>query len=110
MTRQSMRFGNSLGALALTFTLSFMMTPEVLAQEAACQTHASLATLLEERFAEKPVAAGLESGGRLIELFASADSTSWTMVTTTPAGESCVMAAGEYWLELKRPAIDSPQV
>ncbi len=110
MTRQSMRFGNSLGALALTFTLSFMMTPEVSAQEAACQTHASLATLLEERYAEKPVAAGLESGGRLIELFASADSTSWTMVTTTPAGESCVMAAGEYWLELERPAIDSPQV
>ncbi len=110
MTRQSMRFGNSLGALALAFTLNFMMTPEVLAQEAACQTHAGLATLLEERFAEKPVAAGLESGGRLIELFASADNTSWTMVTTTPAGESCVMAAGEYWLELKRPAIDSPQV
>ncbi len=110
MTRRSMRFANSLGALALAFTQMAMMAPGVSAQEAACQTRAGLASLLEERYAEKPVAAGLESGGRLIELFASADSTSWTMVRTTPAGESCVMAAGEYWLELQRPAIDSPQV
>ena len=117
MTRRSMRIDNPrgaligiLGALVPVFTLVFMMTPEVSAQEAACQTHAGLATLLEERYAEKPVAAGLEAGGRLIELFASADNTSWTMVTTTPAGESCVMAAGEHWLEFKRPAIDGPQV
>ena len=44
----------------------------------------------------------------LIELFTSADNDSWTMVMTMPAGESCVIAVGEYWLETKRPALDGP--
>ena len=114
MTRQSMRFQNPRAALtgifgALAFALMVATAPEASAQAAVCQAHDSLARLLEERFAEKPVAAGLGSGGRLIEVFASADSASWTMVATTPAGESCVMAAGEYWLDIERPAIDGPQ-
>ncbi|MEE8443882.1 MAG: hypothetical protein V3S44_00945 [Alphaproteobacteria bacterium] len=117
MTRRSKRIDNPrgaligiLGALVPVLTVIFLMAPEASAQQATCQARAGLATLLEERYAEKPVAAGLEAGGRLIELFASADSTSWTMVTTTPAGESCVMAIGEHWLEMKRPANDGPQV
>ncbi len=115
MTRQFMRFHKPrgvltgiFGALALVLTLSFGSTLEASAQTAVCQTHDSLAKQLEERYAEKPVAAGLDAGGRLIVLFASADSASWTMVMTTPAGESCVMAVGEHWQEIKRPAIDGP--
>lgn len=115
MTRQIKRFNDPrgalagiFGALALALTLMFVMTSEAPAQAAACQTHDSLAKQLEERYAEKPVAAGLDAGGRLIVLFTSADSASWTMVMTTPAGESCVMAVGEYWREIKRPAIDGP--
>ncbi len=115
MTRQFMRFHNPrgaltgfFGALALMLALMFVLTPEAPAQAAVCQTHDSLAKQLEERYAERPVAAGLDAGGRLIVLFASADSASWTMVMTTPAGESCVIVVGEYWQELKQPAIDGP--
>ena len=115
MTRQFMRFQNPrgaltgiFGALALVLTVSVATTPEAAAQSAACRTDGGLAKLLEERYAERPVAAGLDSGGRLVELFASADSASWTMVITTPAGESCVMAVGEHWQEIKRPAITGP--
>ena len=96
------------GAVGLMLTLLYVMTPEASAQAGACRSRDSLAKLLEERHAEKPVAAGLEAGGRLIELFASADNESWTMVMTMPAGESCVMAVGKYWLENMRPAVDGP--
>ena len=115
MTRQFMLFHivrNALigiaGVVGLTLTLVYVTTTDASAQTAACQTRDSLVELLEERFAEQPVAAGLEASGRLIELFVSADNDSWTMVMTMPAGESCVLAIGEYWLETKRPAIDGP--
>jgi hypothetical protein len=96
------------GAFGLMLTLVYVMTSEASAQTAACQSRDSLVELLRERYAERPAAAGLEATGRLIELFTSADNDSWTMVMTMPAGESCVIAVGEYWLETKRPVIDGP--
>jgi hypothetical protein len=98
------------GGLALGLALIFVMASEASAQTSGCQAHENLARLLEERFAEHPVAAGLEASGLLIELFASADSASWTLVTTTPAGESCVIAVGEHWLGVKPPAVEGPHV
>lgn len=115
MTRQFMLFHivrNALigivGVVGLTLTLVYVMTTEASAQAATCQSRDSLVKLLEDRYSERPVAAGLETSGRLIELFASVENQSWTMVMTEPAGESCVLAVGEHWLEMKQPAIDGP--
>ena len=117
MTRQSMRchincgvLTGIVGALALGLALMFVMAPKTSAQSPDCLARDSLAKLLEERYSETPVAAGLEAGGRLIELFISADSASWTMVMTTPAGESCVIAVGNHWMDRERPAIGGPGV
>ena len=96
------------GVVGLTLTLVYVTTTDASAQAAACQSRDSLAKLLEERFAEQPAAVGLEASGRLIELFASADNDSWTMVMTMAAGESCVIAVGKYWMETKQPVIDGP--
>ncbi len=116
MTRHSLIFHTVRGALvglagglALGLALILATASDAAAQTAGCQAHDRLVRLLAERFAERPVAAGLEAGGRLIELFASPDSASWTLVTTTPAGESCVIAVGEHWLEIKRPLLDGSQ-
>lgn len=115
MSRQSIPFHAPRGALVrrvrsvvLALGLLLPIAPQASAQEAICQTHDSLAKQLEEQYAERLVAAGLDAGGRLVELFASAASASWTMVMTTPAGESCVMAVGEHWQELKQPATGGP--
>ena len=71
MTRQTMRFPKPRGALigivgglALALAGISMVTSGASAREApACQSRDSLAKLLEERFTERPVAAGLEAGG-----------------------------------------------
>ncbi len=97
------------GGLALGLALMLVTASEAAAQTTGCQAHDTLARLLEERFAERPVGAGLAAGGRLVQLFASPDSASWTLVATTPAGESCVIAVGEHWLETKPPVPDGPQ-
>jgi len=58
-------------------------------------------------------AGGLALGFALIIMMgspASADSASWTLVTATPAGESCVIAVGEHWLDDKSHVPAGPQV
>lgn len=117
MTRQFKRLDNArsvatglFGVLTLALSLTLALTPRASAQEPVCYAHDSLAELLDERFTESRVAAGLEVSGRLVQLYTSADSASWTMVITTPAGESCVIAVGEHWQELKLPAAGEPAV
>lgn len=65
----------------------------------ACLPHAQLVDLLDGRYSEQRIAVGLESNGRLFEVFATDDGSTWTMVVTTPNGASCVVAAGLEWQE-----------
>ena len=58
-----------------------------------------LVTILEGRYSEQPVAAGLEVTGQLIEVFATADRETWTLVMSTPNDMACVIAVGTGWFE-----------
>ena len=52
---------------------------------------------LGDGYAEVPVAFGLAKNGGLIEVFASADGATWTMVLSMPNGLSYVVTTGEAW-------------
>lgn len=65
--------------------------------QSACLPHGKLVDLLSGRYSEQRIAMGLESNGRLFEIFAKDDGATWTMVVTTPNGASCVVAAGVDW-------------
>ena len=65
--------------------------------QSACLPHGKLVDLLDGRYSEQRVAMGLESNGRLFEVFATEDGSTWTMVVTTPNGAACVVAAGLEW-------------
>ena len=71
--------------------------------QSACLPHAQMVDLLDGRYSEQSVSAGLENGGRLIEVFATADGGTWTLVMTTPNGASCVVAAGIEWQAAAKP-------
>lgn len=72
----------------------------------ACHDHTELAVMLEQKFAEQRAALGLQSDGRLVEVFVAEDGTSWTIVVTRPDGWSCIVAVGENWESLQ--AITGP--
>ena len=72
----------------------------------ACLTHDKLVDMLDGRYAEQRIAVGLESGGRLFEVFAKPDGSTWTMVVTTAQGASCVVAAGLLW---QKPDWEDPE-
>jgi len=62
-----------------------------------CLPHGDIAKLLNARFSEARVAAGVASGGGLVEIFSTTDGATWTIVVTSPQGMSCVVSAGEGW-------------
>lgn len=66
-------------------------------QQMPCAKLAELTAGLAERYREKPVAAGLQANGQLLEIFASPDGSTWTALTTSPAGLACVVATGRGW-------------
>jgi hypothetical protein len=63
----------------------------------ACSSHGEVTKMLNQQFSEVPAALGLQSNGHLLQVFASKDGSSWTIVTTRPDGTSCLVAVGHDW-------------
>ncbi len=95
-------FVRTLGAsiLAIAMLLIIWATVQPVAAQTVCTTRSAVAEQLAGKFAEAPVAAGLESTGAVIEVFTSGDGSTWTIVLTRPEGPSCLVASGEAWMTL----------
>jgi hypothetical protein len=65
-----------------------------------CHNANEIAKQLGNKYAEAPVAFGLQSNGHLLQIYASEDKGTWTIVSTSPAGVSCIVAAGKRWEHL----------
>ena len=62
-----------------------------------CLPRAVVAERLGTKFGEARTAGGLASNGALMEIYASKDGGTWTVVMTMPRGLSCIVATGESW-------------
>ena len=62
-----------------------------------CEDHAQIRKRLDIKFQEKLAAIGTNEYGWLIELYASPDGKTWTLVGTRPNGPACVFAIGRDW-------------
>ena len=73
-----------------------------------CGAHEAIVEGLSTVYQQTPVAMGVIVDGRLIEVFARADGSTWTIVVTTPDGRACVTGTGENWrnTELTAPTPD----
>jgi hypothetical protein len=65
-----------------------------------CHNATEIAKQLNSRYDESPVAFGLQSNGNLLQVYASEEKGTWTVVSTTPNGLSCIVAAGKTWESL----------
>lgn len=93
-TRQT-AIARVMGASVLALTL--LLGAKAALAETACASDEALSKQLEHRYAESPIARGLASSGKLLQVFASEDGGSWTVVITQPDGMSCVTASGRFW-------------
>lgn len=97
----------ALPALALAMSSALLSigpaTAQSLAVEARgpCHRYDEIARQLVGRYKESPVSLGVQTNGNLLQVFASPDSGTWTILSTTPSGLTCVIAAGKSWESLK---------
>ncbi len=83
---------------AMMFPLALVITAATATQAGAqCGPHREVLKRLAEQHQELPVAVGIADNGRLIEVLASRDGATWTLIVTTPRGVSCLVASGQDW-------------
>ena len=62
-----------------------------------CNPRSEFVEHLKEKYDEQSFAFGLNNDGRLLELFATSDRKTWTLLITDTRGISCVVTSGENW-------------
>lgn len=83
-------------ALSLGFVGLIWATQNAQAQQAqTCAERGVVVERLQTRYGETRQSIGLGQGNRVIEMFASTDTGTWTIVVTLPNGMTCLLAAGE---------------
>ncbi|MCB1341372.1 MAG: hypothetical protein KDK24_09975 [Pseudooceanicola sp.] len=65
------------------------------AQNSDCGPHESVVATLAAKYGETIKAMGLEQRGAMLEVFASDETGSWTIVVTAPGGLTCLIASGQ---------------
>lgn len=80
------------------FALSFGFAALILVTEARaapqCGPRAAVLEELASRFGETRRSMGIAANNMVMEMFASAESQSWTITVTTPEGQTCLVASG----------------
>jgi hypothetical protein len=71
------------------------LLPAAAQEVSACADRAGIVEGLALRYGEVPVAVAMTSAAQLVEIFASPETGTWTIVVTSPGGPSCLAAAGQ---------------
>lgn len=95
-----------LGALA-AFAVASVATTSAQAQ-AVCGQREAIVAQLEKKYGETRRSVGLQQGRGVVEIYASKDTGSWTILVTDTRGLSCLMAAGEAFQIEKVAEIETP--
>jgi hypothetical protein len=83
--------------LAIPLMAASAAKPAAAEDSMACGKRDEMLGHLAGKYHEEPVAMGLATNGSLVEVLASNTGGSFTIVYTTPAGLTCMMAAGNNW-------------
>lgn len=93
---------DQLSALAAAVALAWVsITPVAHAQAAGdqsmCHDYKSLVAELDSRYDEEPVSLGVQTNGDLLQVFSSKEQRTWTILSVSPSGKGCILAAGRSW-------------
>jgi hypothetical protein len=82
-------------ALALAAMLAvFLCTQPALS---ACGQRSEIVSQLLQKYNEKQIGIGLAKDGKIVEIFVSPDTNSFTILLSTATGESCIASYGKPW-------------
>ena len=98
------RIARSIGVALLLMVGATVLDRPAVAAEQECFLRTELVEYLGQRAHEAQSAMGLANNGGLLEVFTTDDQSTWTIFLTMPNGISCVIRAGETWIDLAPPA------
>lgn len=78
---------------------AMLIAPPATAAASYCAPRDKLLQQLAENYGETRRAGGVQGGHAVVEVYASAETGSWTIVLTRPDGDACAVAAGQSWSE-----------
>jgi len=81
--------------LMLAILSGISLAPAPAAAQFACGKRADIIRQLGEKYGETRRSLGLAQGRGVVELYASEETGSWTILLTSPQGLTCLIAAGE---------------
>ncbi|PIB25682.1 hypothetical protein BFP76_00680 [Amylibacter kogurei] len=82
-------------ALSLGFGVIIMMAQHGNAEPTNCAARGKVVQSLNDQYGETRRSIGLGQNNGVVELFASDNTGTWTILVTLPNGMSCLMAAGD---------------
>jgi hypothetical protein len=88
-------------------TLGALLARAALGEGQPCGDRTSILTRLGERYGETRRGAGLMADVGVLEIYSNPDTGSWTILLTNPNGLTCLIAAGEGWVQ-DAPATKTP--
>ena len=74
------------------------------AQDPSCRPHDEMAFFLAEGWGESLQSIGIDGAGAIVEVFASPETGSWTLVLSKPGDLSCIVASGSDWEAVNAPS------
>ena len=99
--------GESHAPFCLAIIAVLWLLPWPAAAQRPCLPRADVLFLLEGKYDEHLVAVAVAKNGTIIEILASKGGATWTMLSTSSTGISCIAAAGENW-RVVPPKSDGP--
>ncbi len=78
-------------------TLVLACAPAVALAQTYCADRGSLVGKLETSYGEAFAGGGMQNASRIVEVWASEDGGTWTILITRADGTSCIMASGTAW-------------
>lgn len=80
-------------------TVALLAAPATHARS-ICAERDSMISKLKDKYGEAERGMGLSGGEAVVEIWSSSKTGTWTIVMTRPDGVSCVMAAGDSWMDM----------
>ena len=86
----------SIVAAGLVFGIALTFGASAAQAEMLCGEREQIVGELKKTWQEDRTAIGLSNSGGVLEVFSSEQGT-WTLLLTTPEGQTCMIGAGEHW-------------
>ena len=97
-----------MSALVFTTVAGIALPAAPAGAQMVCGKRADIISQLSEKYGETRRSMGLAQGQGVVELYASDETGSWTILMTSPQGVACMMAAGQAFQVEPVKAVGSP--